>query len=35
MLLYSLLYPTGVKDMTQDELERFRQIDSRTAGHPE
>jgi transketolase len=35
MLLYSLLYLTGVKDMTLDELKRFRQIDSRTAGHPE
>jgi transketolase len=35
MLLYSLLYLTGVKDMTQDELKRFRQIDSKTAGHPE
>jgi transketolase len=34
MLLYSLLYLTGVKDMTLDaldELKRFRQI----AGHPE
>ncbi len=35
MLLYSLLYLTGDKDMTLDELKRFRQIDSRTAGHPE
>ena len=35
MLLYSLLYLTGVKDMMLDELKRFRQIDSRTAGHPE
>ena len=35
MLLYSLLYLTGVKDMTLDELKRFRQIDSKTAGHPE
>jgi len=35
MLLYSLLYLTGVKDMTLDELKRFRQIDSRTPGHPE
>jgi transketolase len=35
MLLYSLLYLTGSKDMTLDELKRFRQIDSKTAGHPE
>jgi len=35
MLLYSLLYLTGVKDMTLEELKRFRQIDSKTPGHPE
>jgi transketolase len=35
MLLYSLLYLTGVKDMSLDQLKRFRQIDSKTAGHPE
>ncbi|WP_320199593.1 transketolase [Agrobacterium sp. rho-13.3] len=35
MLLYSLLYLTGYKDMTLDEIKRFRQIESRTAGHPE
>jgi transketolase len=35
MLLYSLLYLTGVEDMTLDQLKRFRQIDSKTAGHPE
>ena len=35
MLLYSLLFLTGFRDMTLDELKRFRQIDSRTAGHPE
>jgi transketolase len=35
MLLYSVLYLLGTKDMTIDELKRFRQIGSRTAGHPE
>jgi transketolase len=35
MLLYSLLYLTGYADMTLDELKRFRQVGSKTAGHPE
>ena len=35
MLLYGLLHLTGYKDMTLDELKRFRQLGSRTAGHPE
>src|SRR5947207_12042712 len=35
MLLYSLLYLTGYADMTLDELKHFRQVGSRTAGHPE
>ncbi|MFP5245768.1 MAG: hypothetical protein ACLGH0_03655, partial [Thermoanaerobaculia bacterium] len=35
MLLYSLLHLTGYPDMTMDELQRFRQWGSRTAGHPE
>ncbi len=35
MLLYALLYLTGYKDMTLDEIKRFRQLNSRTAGHPE
>ncbi|WP_442000217.1 transketolase [Microvirga sp. 2TAF3] len=35
MLIYSLLHLTGVKGMTIDELKRFRQLDSKTPGHPE
>ena len=35
MLLYGLLHLTGYPDMTIDELQRFRQLGSRTAGHPE
>ncbi|WP_395714794.1 transketolase [Reyranella sp.] len=35
MLLYSLLHLTGYVDMTLDELKHFRQVGSRTAGHPE
>ena len=35
MLLYALLHLTGSPDMTLDELQRFRQLGSRTAGHPE
>lgn len=35
MLLYSLLYLTGYEAVTLDELKRFRQLGSRTAGHPE
>ncbi|HZR76625.1 transketolase [Bradyrhizobium sp.] len=35
MLLYALLYLTGNKDMTLDEIKRFRQVDSTTPGHPE
>src|SRR6202140_786294 len=34
MLLYALLHLTGYPDMTLDELKRFRQLGSRTAGHP-
>ncbi|MCH7542950.1 MAG: transketolase [Proteobacteria bacterium] len=35
MLLYALLYLLGFDDMTMAEIERFRQLGSRTAGHPE
>jgi transketolase len=35
MLLYSCLYLTGYEDMTIDQIERFRQLGSKTAGHPE
>jgi len=35
MLLYSLLHLTGYEDMTMDELRNFRQLGSKTAGHPE
>ena len=35
MLLYGLLYLTGYEDMTLDELRNFRQLGSKTAGHPE
>ena len=35
MLLYSLLYLTGYPDMTLDQIKQFRQLGSRTPGHPE
>ncbi|MCG6205472.1 transketolase [Rhodopseudomonas sp. HC1] len=35
MLLYALLYLTGNKEMTLDQIKNFRQLDSRTPGHPE
>jgi transketolase len=35
MLLYALMHLTGYAEMPLEELERFRQLGSRTAGHPE
>ena len=35
MLLYALLYLTGYEQMTIEEIRNFRQLGSRTAGHPE
>ncbi len=35
MLLYSLLHLLGVEEMTMTELENFRQLGSKTPGHPE
>ena len=35
MLLYSLLYLTGYKDITLDDIKNFRQFGAKTAGHPE
>ena len=35
MLLYALLYLTGYDGMTIEELKKFRQLGSKTAGHPE
>jgi transketolase len=35
MLVYALLYLTGNKDMTLDQVKNFRQLGSKTPGHPE
>jgi transketolase len=35
MLLYAMLYLTGNKDMTLDQIKHFRQLGSLTPGHPE
>src|ERR1700681_4762899 len=35
MLLYSLLYLAGYEGMTIEQLQNFRRLGSKTAGHPE
>ncbi|MCB2154709.1 transketolase [bacterium] len=35
MLLYSLLHLCGYEDITMDQLKNFRQLHSKTPGHPE
>ena len=35
MFLYAWLHLSGYRDMTLDEIKRFRQLDSKTPGHPE
>ena len=35
MLMYALLYLTGYSSVTLDEIKRFRQLGSKTPGHPE
>ncbi|WP_297299418.1 transketolase [uncultured Methylovirgula sp.] len=35
MLLYALLYLTGYPEMTIEEIKNFRQLGSKTPGHPE
>ena len=35
MLMYSLLYLSGVDDVSMNDIKNFRQMGSKTAGHPE
>src|SRR6185369_1604200 len=35
MLIYALLYLTGYSSVTLEEIKRFRQLGSKTPGHPE
>ncbi|NIY80403.1 transketolase [Celeribacter sp. HF31] len=35
MLIYSLLYLTGYKEMPLEQIKNFRQMGAKTAGHPE
>ena len=35
MLIYALLYLTGYRDLTLDQIRNFRQLGAITAGHPE
>ncbi len=35
MFIYSWLHMAGYKDMSMDEIKRFRQLNSKTPGHPE
>lgn len=35
MLIYALLYLTGTPGMALDDLKKFRQLESKTPGHPE
>src|SRR5580704_11639910 len=35
MLIYALLYLTGYASVTLEEIKRFRQLGSKTPGHPE
>src|SRR3954466_15843557 len=35
MFLYAWLHLSGYRDMTLDEVKRFRQLNSKTPGHPE